>query len=80
MYTMYTGQGDPYKLATIASVNGQQSLGNVFSSLCNVFSSFFRSGAPLWITLSECLSHIFFNPLILHPSHFTDILNEYENI
>lgn len=26
MYTMYTGQGDPYKLATIASVNGQQSL------------------------------------------------------
>lgn len=26
LYTMYTGQGDPYKLATIASVDGKQTL------------------------------------------------------
>ena len=27
LYTMYTGEGDPYKLATIASYNGHTNLG-----------------------------------------------------
>ena len=27
LYTMYTGQGDPYKLANIAKFNGIESLG-----------------------------------------------------
>ena len=31
LYTMYTGQGDPYKLATIAAFNGKNNLGNIYS-------------------------------------------------
>ena len=49
---------------------------SVFLSLQS--NCIFRSGAPLWITFSVCLSvcrsHFFWNPYILYLIHFTDIL------
>lgn len=35
MYTMYTGQGDPYKLSNIASFNGKNNLGRWNHSECD---------------------------------------------
>jgi CD36 family len=31
LYTMYTGEGDPYKLATIAAYNGNTNLGRLLA-------------------------------------------------
>ena len=35
MYTMYTGEGDPYKLATIQSFNGVEEMDHWNASECN---------------------------------------------
>ena len=37
LYTMYTGQGDPYKLANIAKFNGMEKLGDFFYRLITYF-------------------------------------------
>ena len=41
MYTMYTGQGDPYKLATIAAFNGKEKLGKFIGLLRTIFKDVF---------------------------------------
>ena len=38
MYTMYTGEGDPYKLATIQSFNGVEEMDHWNASECNKVS------------------------------------------
>jgi len=56
LYTMYTGEGDPYKLATIQSYNGLESMDHWNSSECNkvhgsdgaAFNPYIKKEETLW--------------------------------
>jgi hypothetical protein len=56
MYTMYTGAGDPYKLATIESFDGVQEMDHWNSSECNrvhgsdgaAFNPYIETSDVLW--------------------------------
>jgi len=56
MYTMYTGEGDPYKLATIQSFNGVEEMDHWNASECNkvhgsdgaAFNPYIKPSETLW--------------------------------
>lgn len=71
LYTMYTGEGDPYKLATIASYNGHTNLGRWNDSNCDKvhgsdgasFNPYIQQHDTLWFFNDQLCRAL---PLVFH--------------